>query len=84
MLFTGIALIITGISNSKTSVSLSPITRSNDAIIKVKYTPSVDAKTLPVTAHIIPIIENTIAVPNIKQHSCINVLSGVSFEYPPT
>ena len=60
VLFTGIALIITGISNSKTSVSLSPITRSNDAIIKVKYPPSVDAKTLPVTAHIIPIIEMAI------------------------
>lgn len=82
--FVGIDLIITGISKYNIPVSLSPITRSKDAIINVKYPPRVDANTLPVTAHIIPIIENTIAVPKMKKHSCANVLKGVSLEYPPT
>ena len=67
--FTGIALIITGISKSNKPVILSPITIKSDAIISVKYPPSAEANTLPVTAQIIPIIENTIAVPHIKKHN---------------
>ena len=82
--FVGIAFIITGMSNSNKLVSFNPITSKSDAIISVKYPPRVEANTLPVTAQIIPITENTIAVPSIKQKSCIKVLKGVSLEYPPT
>ena len=67
--FTGIALITTGISKSNSPVLLSPITIKSDAIISVQYPPNAEANTLPVTAQIIPIIENTIAVPNIKKHN---------------
>lgn len=82
--FTGMVLIIIGKSKSKIPVIFKPITINNDAIISVKYPPKADAKTLPVTAQIIPITENTIAVPNIKKQSWMNVLRGVSLEYPPT
>ena len=78
------AFMITGISKSRTPAIFKPITIKSEAIIIVKYPPSADANTLPVIAHIIPITENTIAVPKIKKHSCINVRKGVSFEYPPT
>lgn len=80
----GIALIMVGVSKSKISNSFNPITKSNDAIISVKYPPIAEANTLPVSAQAMPIVVNTIAVPNIKQHSCKNVLNGVSLEYPPT
>ena len=82
--FTGMALMTTGISKSNSPVILSPITINKDAIISVKYPPKADAKTLPVTAQSIPIIEKIIAVPNIKKHNWIKVLKGVSLEYPPT
>ena len=82
--FVGIALIIVGVSKSKKPKSFKPITRSNDAINRVKYPPMDDAKTLPVTAHATPIIVKTIAVPKIKQLNCKKVLNGVSLEYPPT
>ena len=78
--FVGIDLIIVGVSISKMSRSLSPITRSKDAIIIVKYPPIADSKTIHVKAQKTPIIVNTIAVPKIKQHNCKNVLKGVSFE----
>ena len=83
-LFCGIALIIVGISKSRNPKSFKPIINNKDAIIRVKYAPKADAKTVPVTAQIIPIIVKTIAVPSIKQHNCKNVTNGVSFEYPPT
>jgi len=83
-LFCGIAFIIVGISKSSSPKSFKPKTRSKDAIMSVKYPPRADAKTLPVTAQIIPIIENTIAVPRIKQQSWRKVTKGVSLEYPPT
>lgn len=73
-----------GASNSSISSSLSPITRSNDAIIIVKYPPIDDAKTFPVNAQAIPIRVKTMAVPKIKQQSCRKVLKGDSLEYPPT
>ena len=76
--------IITGISKSNIPVILSPITIKSDAITIVKYPPKKDAKTLPVIAHITPMIVKTTAVPKIKKLSCINVLKGVSFEHPPT
>ena len=75
---------ITGISKSRMPVIFRPIINSSDAIISVKYPPKADAKTLPVIAHIMPIIVNTIAVPRIKLESCKNVLNGVSLEHPPT
>lgn len=78
--FTGMALIIIGISKSSKPVIFSPITNNKDAMISVKYPPRADANTLPVIAQIIPIIEKTIAVPIMKKHSCMKVLSGVSFE----
>lgn len=84
VLFVGIALIITGISKSNKFVNFNPITKSNEAITRVKYAPKAEAKTLPVTAQIIPIIVKTIAVPKIKKQSWTNVLNGVSLEYPPT
>ena len=40
---------------------------NKDAIISVKYPPSAEANTLPVTAQIIPIIENTIERTTIKK-----------------
>ena len=84
VVFCGIALIIVGVSNSRISRSFSPITNSKDAIATVKYPPIEDAKTFPVSAQAIPMSVKTIAVPSIKQQSCIKVLSGVSLEYPPT
>lgn len=83
-LLTGIAFIIEGISKSRNPNSFNPIISSSDAIIKVKYPPKAEAKTLPVIAQIIPIIEKTIAVPKIKQSICKKVLNGVSSEHPPT
>ena len=50
----------------------------------VKYPPRADAKILPVIAQITPISVNTIAVPRIKNNSCMAVFAGVSFEHPPT
>ena len=78
------ALMITGMSNSNSPIILSPITRRSDAIINVKYPPRAEANTRPVIAQITPIMEKTIAVPNIKKQSCTKVLNGLSFEYPPT
>ena len=46
-----------------------------------KYPPAKDMKTFPVIAQIIPIIENTIAVPKTKNSNCTNVLIGFSLEY---
>ncbi len=84
LVFCGIAFINVGVSNSNISRSFKPITKSNDAIISVKYPPNDDENTLPVNAQAIPISVNTIAVPKMKQHNCKNVLNGVSLEYPPT
>ena len=69
VLFWGMDFIITGISKSNIPSILSPITNKSEAIIRVKYPPKTEAKTLPVTAHIIPITVNTTAVPKIKQQS---------------
>lgn len=82
--FAGMALIIVGVSKSKIPISFKPITIKSEATISVKYAPIAEAKTLPVMAHAMPIIEKTIAVPKIKQQSCKNVIKGVSLEYPPT
>ena len=82
--FVGIAFTIVGVSKSIISNSFSPITSKIEAMNNVKYPPIAEANTLPVRAQTIPIVVNTIAVPNIKQQSCKKVLSGVSFEYPPT
>lgn len=79
-LFCGIAFIIVGISKSKSPKSFNPRIRRIEDIISVKYPPKTDAKTLPVIAQIIPIMENTIEVPRIKQHSCIKIFAGFSFE----
>ena len=84
VLFCGIDFIITGISKSKIPMILSPITIKRDAIIRVKYPPKTDAKTLPVMAQSTPITVKTTEVPRIKQLSCTKVRNGVSLEHPPT
>ena len=84
LLFIGKVFTKVGNSKSKTPNSFNPITISKDAMINVKYIPNIGAKTLPVKAHITPIIVNTIAVPRIKEDSWINVRFGVFLEYPPT
>ena len=84
VVFVGIDFIIVGVSKSKISSNFNPITNNNDAINSVKYPPNFEANTLPVIAHNTPMVVNTIAVPKIKQLSCIKVMSGVSLEYPPT
>ena len=78
--FFGISLIITGSSKSNTPISFKPITIMIPARNIPKYPPANEIKTLPVIAQIIPIIENTIAVPNTKNNNCTNVLSGFSLE----
>lgn len=69
LLLDGIDFTITGISKSSISKSFNPITSNNEAIMRVKYPPRAEAKTLPVIAQIIPITLNTMAVPNIKKHN---------------
>ena len=76
--------IITGISKSNISAIFKPITKRREAIITVKYPPRADAKILPVIAQIIPISVKTTDVPKMKNNSCMAVLTGVSFEHPPT
>ena len=84
LLFCGMALIIVGSSKSNRPNNFNPIINKIEAIMRVKYPPNADAKTVPVRAQRIPIIENTIAVPRIKQQSCRKIIYGVFFEYPPT
>ena len=83
-LLCGISFIITGRSKSKIPTSFNPITSTRDARTSPKYPPANDTKTFPVNAQIIPITENTIAVPNTKNNICKNVFPlDLSFEYPP-
>ena len=57
-------------------------------MIKTQYGPSIEAKTLPVSAHIIPIIVSTTESPKTKDKSPMKffkfAFESVSSPYPPT
>ena len=75
---------MTGMSKSRIPTSFKPIIRTIEASTRPKYPPANDTKTFPVKAQIIPIIENTIAVPSTKNNICKNVFPlDLSLEYPP-
>lgn len=78
--FLGISFMTTGSSKSSTPSNFNPITRIIPAKIIPKYPPANETKTFPVIAQIMPIAENTIAVPNTKKSIWTNVLKGFASE----
>ena len=69
---------------SKIPIKFKPIIKIKEAKKSMKQFPPKDAKTLPVKAQIIPIIDKTKAKPKTKEDNCKNVLNLSLSPYPPT